>query len=246
MHPDDFRLQRLLHGDLEPAEAASVREHLAECSDCQLRFAEQIATDQRIAEALSTLDTPATPISIGDIRRAGHQPARRRLPWMRMAAAIVVGLAFAGAAYAAPGSPLPALLRRVIEGGGGERAVMPTSSPFGIAVSPRGELTISIDAIGGAEITVRLDDATGEVSVRSTSEQIVFESDPGHLSVVSPEAGTRIEIVVPTAALLVRIVSAGEPLWVKRDDGVTSTFPLDTAGTYRMLIEPVGSPDSIR
>lgn len=249
MHPDDSRLQRLLHEQLEPPEAARVSDHVAECLDCQRRFAEQASTDELIDGALSALDATPPSVTICDIRRRASQTARPRRPWIRAAAAGIVGIAFAGAAYAAPGSPLPSLLMRVTGRAIPEiePARAPTSAPYGIAVSHQGGLTISITATGPeTELTVRLNDADREVSVRSTSERIVYESDPGRLSVTTFEAGTQVAVVVPSSAPLVRIVTDKESIWEKVDDLVRTAAAVDSSGAYRLMIEGVSDPDSTR
>lgn len=50
------------------------------------------------------------------------------------------------------------------------------------------------------------------------------------------EAGTRIAIVVPASAALVRIVSGDQSIWEKVDDGVTSDSPADSSGAYHLVI----------
>ena len=107
MHLDDGQVQRLLHGELAPADALAARRHLAECVVCRERVDAATDEEAEVFAALAALDHAAPAVSIGAIERGAQVDAVRRLPW---AAGIVIALGVAGVAYAMPGSPLPAWL----------------------------------------------------------------------------------------------------------------------------------------
>src|SRR5688572_31719644 len=110
MHLDDERVQRLLHGELEPAGERLARQHLAACEDCRTRVDEARAEEHRIFALLREVDHPAPDADPRAILAAGRGPRAR---WERWAAGLLLVAAAGGAAYAAPGSPLPAALDRL-------------------------------------------------------------------------------------------------------------------------------------
>ena len=111
MHLDDERVQRLLHGELEPAGERLARQHLAACDDCRGLLDEARAEEHRLFSLLREVDHPPPDVEPLVIFAAGRSPGTR---WERWAAGILLVAAAAGAAYAAPGSPLPAALDRLV------------------------------------------------------------------------------------------------------------------------------------
>src|SRR5262245_11036481 len=127
-HLDEERIQRIVDGELAAVDERPTREHLASCTACREKVAavqrEQVETQNLFA----ILDEPATaaagmpapiarPFVLHDPAAVPFdvvfpaRPARRVL--LRRAAIVVLAFGLAGAAYAAPGSPLPELVRRI-------------------------------------------------------------------------------------------------------------------------------------
>lgn len=94
-------LEPYLDGDLSPAEAARLREHLESCPACAAEL-ELAARIQRELRSLPQLDCP--PEVVERVRRAGRgevvplRPRNRVLGWRVAAAAALLALAVGGAA----------------------------------------------------------------------------------------------------------------------------------------------------
>ena len=129
-HLDDETVQRLLHGELEPAAEAAAHAHLAGCAACREQLETARGEEARLLALLRRLDHAAPDVSVADIAArddehvfellrsldhapppvsAGHVAARAgsgsRTP-ARWAAGILLMMAAGGLAYAAPGSPV--------------------------------------------------------------------------------------------------------------------------------------------
>jgi hypothetical protein len=83
-------LPALLYGDLAPAEAAPVEEHLKACTACQL---ERAALD-RLRQALDAVPVPAVAVDVAQVYRLEAERQQRRLRrWRRLAVAAVAAAA---------------------------------------------------------------------------------------------------------------------------------------------------------
>jgi hypothetical protein len=243
MHPDGEALQRLLHGEVDACAAADFRRHLSDCQACRARLAEEEARDQVIEEALSALDHPMEPVVLSDILVLSDIVARAAPPahrvLVRAAAAVVVGLALAGAAYAAPGSPLPALLRDMAaplrartSAPADEEAGAPSSNGIAVRTSP--DFTIQIEGtFAGGELSVRVA-SVDELSVTSTGGRTSYGSDPTRLSITAQEPGTNIEIIVPAGPDRVRVLIGERIVWRKDGADIGSVVRPDASGTYHL------------
>jgi hypothetical protein len=238
MHLEDEQVQRLLHGELGGAET-SVRDHLGGCPECRSRLAEAEREEQWVLDRIRRLDHGQPRVSLEDVVAAN---ARRAPAWGRLAAGIFLALVAAGVAYAAPGSPLPRVIDRLIQlmSPARDAAVDTTGSRpaaeshAGIAVEPGERLTIEL-APGQALDTVVVSLSNGaEVVVRARGGTTTFTSDPDRLAVKhAGEPGT-LEIQVPRASPLVELRMGSYRLWLKQGSRITSEVPPDSEGRYRL------------
>jgi hypothetical protein len=230
MHLDEERVQRLLHGELEPAGQRLARQHLAACDDCRTLVDEARAEEHHIFGLLREVDHPQPEADPRVILAAGRSPRAR---WERWAAGLLLVAAAGGAAYAAPGSPLPAALDRLVatlaptqHRTGTDTAATDTAPPgAGIAVTPGDRLTIRFVVEGdSAFANLSLTDGD-EAVVRAMAGAATFSSDVDRLSVRS--AGpARFEILIPRSAPWVEVLAGDTPVFRKRAaDVVTETVP---------------------
>lgn len=236
MHLDEERVQRLLHGELEPAGERLVRPHLAACEDCRTLVDEARTEEHRIFGLLRELDHPLPQTDLRVILAAGRAPRAR---WERWAAGVVLVAAAGGAAYAAPGSPLPAALDKLVawvapaQMSSGPAAPAGDRAPggAGIAVAPGERLTIRFTgARDSAVATVSLTDGD-EVLVRAVEGSAAFTSDVDRLSVQS--AGpARFEILIPRSAPSVEILAGEHPVFRVDASRVVTETPRDAGGRY--------------
>ena len=237
MHLDDERVQRLLHGELGPDDAET-RLHLESCTHCRDLVEGARVEEDRIHALLSEVDHPLAMLDprviLAERKPAGGQ-------WSRRAAAAILGVAIAGAAYALPGSPLPAALNRLLGTGPviqdsvpatpAEREAAPRA---GIAVPAADGLVIQLAAEGQAVIELADDD---EVAVRAVAGTATFSSDPGRLTVRS--AGpVQLEIRIPRAAANVEVLAGWTPVFRKLAAGPVSPTSPDSAGRYTVPLKP--------
>jgi hypothetical protein len=241
MHLDAERIQRLLHDELGSA-AAETRLHLESCAACREQVDEAREEERRIFGLLPQVDHPRPAIDprilLAERRASGGQ-------WGRRVAAVILSAAIAGAAYALPGSPLPAALDKLLGTGVARRDSAPatrrdrvSAPPAGIAVPVEDGLVIRLLAEGeGAVASIEL---TGdeEVAVRAVEGSATFTSDPGRLTVRS-SGPVRLEIHIPLTAASVEVRSGSTPVFRKLAGGAVSEAAPDSLGRY---IIPLRSP----
>ncbi|HEY9014324.1 MAG TPA: hypothetical protein VIM84_04620, partial [Gemmatimonadales bacterium] len=177
---------------------------------------------------------PVPPVTLARIRARAVRPVR---PWVRIAAGIALVLAAAGVAYAAPGSPLPRILSRLVTMVSTRpetRAPGPRQSdatPSGISVPLRERLTVVVDAKSGDTAVVSLSPGT-EVMLRVTGGEAAFSAEAERLLVTHEGGPARIELLVPKTARSVALTVAGRRLWLKTGARIQSPVEPDTAGNY--------------
>jgi len=234
MHLSEEQVQRLIHGELAPAPA---REHLSSCPECRDRVDQAQGEEQWVLGRLEALDHALPPIQAADIVRSARS---RSLPaWGRWAAGIFLGAAVAGAAYAAPGSPLPKLLNRLIESidtrAGPARPANPpdrAEAQAGIAVAPGNRLIVSFRAAAvGDTAVVSLSDG-GEVVIQARGARTSFTSEPERVMVGHEGGPGRFRIQIPRSAPLVEIEASGRRLLLKQGSRVTAEVSPDSGGHY--------------
>lgn len=238
MHLDDAQVQRLLHGELARVSETAAREHLAGCAVCRERVEVAAQEEAEVFALLGAVDHPVPTIGAGTVELRARTPNGRGLKW---AAGIALALGIAGAAYAAPGSPLPGWVS-VLTGWmrpEPELAQSPSSPPplpvsdvAGVAVAPGQRLVIaftSSQAEGSAH--VRLTDGA-EVVVRAPSGAATFSSDADRL-VIDNQGGTgTFEIQIPRSAPRVEILVDRARRFLKDADRITTNELPGTAGMY--------------
>jgi hypothetical protein len=235
VHLVDEQVQRLLHGELTGPAAQEVQAHLATCSECRVRVQEAEREDHWVIGHLAALDHPLPPISSGDIvRAAGFSRSRH---WGRWAAGIFLAAALAGGAYAAPGSPLPGLLARLLASDSSVNSVVEPrrserSAAAGVAVAAGERLTISLpNGTTRDSATISLSDGT-EVMIQARGGQTSFRSDPERLIVDHSGDPGQFEIRIPTSARLVEVEVRGRRIFRKEGSDVTARVPPDSLGRY--------------
>lgn len=239
MHLEEEQVQRLLHG--EPV-ASAVRAHVAECAACAARVAEAQREEGRVFALLSLVDAPVSRPSV-DAHGLAIRARRLVAPWLRRAAAAVLALAAAGAAYAIPGSPVPAWVDRVVAwvgatssgeappgGGGGD--------PSGIAVVPGPRFTIVFaveQARGG--VTVWLTGGA-EIVARRLGGPATFTTDVDRLTVENAGATADYEIELPRGAPWVEIRVGARRVLLKEGLRIATEAPEDARGRFLVPLAP--------
>jgi hypothetical protein len=250
MHLDEERVQRLLHGELEPAGESLARRHLADCDDCRTLVDAARAEEQRIFGLLREVDHPLPDADPRVIVASGRSPRSR---WQRWAAGFLLVAAAGGAAYAAPGSPLPGALDRLVatlvplQSPPGTGGTVTDSAPpgAGIAVAPGERLTIrfaveSWNAFATLSLT-----AGDEVEIRAVEGAATFSSDVDRLS-IRTSGPARFEILIPRSAHSVDVWAGDIPVFRKRaGDVVTETQP-GADGRYSLTLSAPMAPGSAR
>lgn len=242
MHLDIEQVQRALHGELGSS-AEAVRKHLESCAECRSQLREAESEEEWVLEQLRCLDHAPPAVSAATlVRRPNRGPAR-----IRWAAGIVLALAAAGIAYAAPGSPLPRVLERILsavsraperpaENG---RAGRPTSQS-GIAVVPGAHLSIAFPANRFEDTALVTVTDGDEVVVRAQGGTARFTSDNDLLEVGPEGARMTFEILIPRTAPSVEIRSGDQPLWSKTQSRIETGVRPSREGHY--LLPLSGTP----
>jgi hypothetical protein len=244
MHLTDDQIQRIMHDELAAPAASEVRRHLAECSSCQAVM-DQAQHDERwVLDRLAALDHARPVLRAADITTIAR--SQRGSTWGRWAAGILLASGLAGAAYAAPGSPLPKMLARLLQSDTRpvEVPALPRpagrdASQVGIAVLPGTRLTISFEtARTGDTARVFLSD-DGDVVVRARGGATSFDSDPERVRIVHRGSPGWFEIGIPRAAPLVEIEVAGRRILRKEQARLSAEVAADALGRYLI---PLAAP----
>jgi hypothetical protein len=235
VHLDEEGIQRLLHDELTPPVAASAREHVAACDVCRARLTEAEREESWVFDQLTHLDHPPPPVQASQTMVGGRGPA-----WGRWAAGILLLVGVAGAAYAAPGSPLPRLVQRVTQWLADTQPPVATedtrpaaeTAPQGIAVPPGDRFTIlfSTEQRGGGAM-VSLTDGS-EVVVRAIGGPVTFTSDADTLSVDNTSRTVRFDLEIPRRAPHVEIWVGGYRVFSKKGSQIVSRGRRQSADRY--------------
>lgn len=242
MHLDDGLVARLVDGELG-AEAVAVQAHLAECVVCRARAEAAGREADWLDRRLRTLDHEPPAVTAAALAR---RAAAARAWWgWRWAAGVALAVGLAGVAWAAPGSPLPGIVRRVVAwmSGEGPAAPAPVAAPdsearageAGISVRPGVALVIEFGAspAGGTIHVVLTDDA--EVVVRGPAGTATFTSEEERVIVQRRASTAEFEVRVPNAAPRVEIRAGATRLFLKAGDRVTAATP-PVAGRYVLIL----------
>lgn len=217
MHLDDERLQRLLHGELAPSALGPVDAHLADCLECRQRVTLARREEQELFALLRQIDhAPPRVNARAIVTRATLRPPRA----LRWAAGLLLTAALASAAWAVPGSPLPAIAELVE--GWLDRDGLPDPVPApqgqatdvgrvtsGIAVLPGASLVIEFTAAANGAAHLRFTDSAyvkvlapvGAATYTATSDRILVDNRAGTdtFDIEIPRSAPRIEVRVAGA-----------------------------------------------
>lgn len=239
MHPDTEQLQRMAHGEPVPAET---RAHVSRCDECSARAAQLDEEEGRVIALLEQIVHASPPIGADAIRRR----ARADSPAWRRAAVVLLAVGLAGAAYAAPGSPLPGLVERAVGWAAGRPAPRPGAaaaddprpSSRGILVVPEGDFIIDIRTAGaGAVAAVRII-GNRAIAVRSPAEGVGFTSDANRLVVDVRSDSARLEIGIPEGAA-VTVRADGRAVLVSDGKRILTPIARDSSGIYVIALDAV-------
>ena len=238
MHLDDEQFQRMLHGELAPASRSRVHEHLDACATCRERLDQQARDEERTFSLLRVIDAPVPALGAEVVLDRSRDRGR---PWAARVAAILGGLAIAGAVYAAPGSPVRAFVRRLIlppPHVSSGRVAPPAGTEgvpaSGIAITPGRRLTIDVTGAPSGPTTVALTDGN-EVIVRALGGRPAFRSDVDRLVVANMATVAELAIDIPRSAPWVDVRLAGRRVLRKAGTDVSSAAPRDSAGRYVLM-----------
>jgi hypothetical protein len=252
MHLNEEQIQRFLHGELDEPTKEALSRHLAECDACVRQLAEAEREEIAIFDLLRHVDHPAPVVEAEALvaRRGGAYTA-----WGRRVAGFLVVAALAGAAYAFPGSPLPALLNQVAEWITGQTPPPPPPSPptepspttqpvtSGIAVPVQGPFTITFaEPQAQGVVTVSLTDQP-DIVARVLGGTAAFTTDRDRLTIENRGSAADYEIELPRSASWVEIAVGPRRLLLKEGDRVVTDGPIDTSGRYSLPLAPPPSVD---
>jgi hypothetical protein len=220
MHLDDEQIQRLLHGELPAATQHGVREHLGGCARCRESVDHARRDEAEIFALLRQVDHTPPVVSAeavaGRARVAG-------MAWGRWAAGILLFVGIAGAAYAAPGSPLRDWVRAAAAWIRTAAPPSQVSAPIeppdarvaGVAAVPGREFVIAFESPEpGGEARVTLTAGT-EITVRAPLGAARFTSAADRLTITNSGSGASYEIEIPRTAPRVEIRVAGKRVFLK-------------------------------
>ncbi|NOT32672.1 MAG: hypothetical protein HOP12_00710 [Candidatus Eisenbacteria bacterium] len=246
MHLDEEQIQRLRHGELAASEELAALEHLAACIECRSTVDEAEREERNVDALLESVDRAAPRVDAETIVvRSAARARTRPAELARQAAGFALVVVLAGAAYAAPGSPLPAWVAAVA-GWVGERTeapaqVEPTRSheefqAGGITVPIERELVIEFSSIQSAgEARVTLTDGA-EVSVHAPIGAANFTSGVRQLVVDNRGSSASFEVEIPRHAPWVEIRVAGRQLFLKDGPRITTAASADSSPPYRLRL----------
>lgn len=232
MHLDDEQVQRVLHGELADAAA---RAHVATCPVCAARIEAARREEAVVFGLLRRLDHAAPGVAAATVAARAQGRARQRLRW---AAGVLLGLTLAGAAYAAPGSPLPAVVGRIAAWLRREPPP-PVDSGAGIVVVPGARFTIVFASEHAAgTVTVSLIDGSSIIA-RRLNGTASFTSDVDRLTIAAGQGDSAAyEIELPRSAPWVEIRAGGRPLLLKDGERIETTPGAGAGGRYALPLGP--------
>ncbi|HXV13689.1 MAG TPA: zf-HC2 domain-containing protein, partial [Candidatus Krumholzibacteria bacterium] len=185
MHLSEENIQRFLHGELDARSREALSAHVAGCDRCARQLAEAEREEHEIFDLLGRLDHEPPRVDATSIARGRGALA----VWGRRAAVFVAAAALAGAAYAIPGSPLPAVFEKVAQWIAREPSTPQSGESVdslrvasGIAVPARERFALEFVAeqTRGA-VALSLTDGSN-VAVRAFGDTVTFTTDAGRLT----------------------------------------------------------------
>jgi anti-sigma factor RsiW len=256
-HLDETAVERLISGELSPAEEAAARGHERRCAECSRRVTEAMGEKSEIFSLLERLDEGVAKVvdveSVVARARALGIPATRRSRsnWSRWAAGFLLAIGIAGAAYAIPGSPVrawvDAVMDRIVPGGADRPAgnagapvsgvVPPGVSAAGVSVEPGTALLIRFTAAGERSVRISLTGGS-DVVVRAPAGAASYDSGPDILTINPRGSAAMFEIAIPRTAPRVEVRVGDERIFLQERGQVTAASPPDSEGAYTL---PLGA-----
>ncbi|MGH7644981.1 MAG: zf-HC2 domain-containing protein [Gemmatimonadales bacterium] len=229
MHLEVEQIQRLLHGELDAPGREVVQGHLEACADCRQQAAAAQREEALVLELLRLVDHAPPAVHAEALAARARQGSPRRFRW---AAGVLLSLAVAGAAYAAPGSPLPAWVDRLVARVAGPAPVQIDPGPAGVAVEPGERFTIGFEAEQERGIVaVSLTDGASIVA-RRLAGTATFTTDVDRLVIANAGSTADYEIELPRGAAWVEIRLGARRLLLKDGQRVVADAPVDARGRY--------------
>lgn len=241
MHVDEEDLQRLVDDEIaEPADAWA-HEHVLHCYPCRERLENAKREQRDVFSLLETLDHPRPRVDAAVIAARGR---RDNIKWLSKAAGFMVAAVLAGAAYAAPGSPLPSLAARIL--GRNQDApvripvtrtipltrTIPPASVSGLTVATGNRMSVVFAATqADGDIRVTLSDGH-EIELRALGAGPSFSSSEEEIIVDNLASSTGYEIVIPKSAPRVEIRIGANRVFLKEGDRITAEHAELKDGQY--------------
>ncbi len=245
MHLGDEQIQRTLHDELGPARAV-VDRHLAECAECRLRIAEARLEEEWVFDLLRESDPATTDIDAETIPFEARR--RNAVAWGQWAAGLVFAAVLAGAAYTAPGSPVPVWLERAgawLMGAASRdslpHAVAPTPTPSGIAVLPSPRFSIRFETVQTRGIAAVTLTAGPHIVVRTVNGTATFSTDVDQLTIDNRGSTADYEIELPNDAPRVEIAVGNRRLLLKEGASLDAEGTPDRQGRYLLPLSTTGN-----
>jgi hypothetical protein len=227
------------------------------CPACRSQVEQARREEEEVFGHIAGLGHPVPPVTAASIRGLAQSA---RPTWFRWAAGIVATLGISTAAYAAPGSPLPAWFNQLLDRSepAGESGPLPTPRPEGpghgggIAVAPGADFTLLfLSPERGGTITVSVEEGLMELIVEAEVGQATFTSEVGSLSVRAEGPSADFLVKIPQAAPSVSIQVDGRSVFSREDGETTTGVVQDDLGRWVIAIpaqrsyHPPGGPNGL-
>ena len=239
MHLDEEQIRRVLDGEVVAAQETQWRSHIAQCARCHALVEQARQDDANLETLLRSLDHAPPSISARDVMARARF---RRWSWLNKAAAVFLIVMVGGVAWAAPRSPLPALLHTVVEwmAGAKPQPALPTAPPIvqsnlaGIAV-PAGQRLVILFSAAQTEgqLRVELSDEV-DVVVRAPAGAGAFTTNNDQLLIDNRESRATFVIEIPRAAPRVEIRVGGVRIFEVRAGRVVVPTVPGGASTFKL------------
>ena len=174
--------------------------------------------------------------------------AANAVAWGRWAAGFVLAIAAAGAAYSAPGSPLPAWVNQVVTWVAGlvpEAAspqppgpAPPASAGIAVAPSDRFQIHFAAPQSGGTAVVTVTDGPN--VIARVHDGTTTFTTDVDRLTIENRGSTADYEIELPRSTPWVEITVGERRLLIKQGDRLVTHARTDARGRTLLPLAPEG------
>jgi hypothetical protein len=244
LEPDD--IEQLLHNELDLEVARERRSHLIMCASCRERLEQARCDETEIVAALSAMDHPSPSVDVNQLIARARALEPRSAP-MRWAAGILLASVAAGAAYAAPGSPLPGWVAR-LSGRDAVQSPPPTAPPLtpplapvptaGISVSPGARLVVRFSEPRPNGVVTVTHTEGSEVVVRAIDGVVSFTTNGDSLLVHNAGSNANFELELPRTVPRLEVVVGARRLLLQEGARLTTEAAADSAGRRRLSLGP--------